>query len=139
MISASDFFVLKALIFELEDRARCGALSVMDTLLALDAVQLNYMLVQRKKLAADISKFAALRKLSEIKVPKLTAENYAVFTTVFCSVILRTIGMNGITIDYVMHGVTRNYDYPWMNREDKLKNFLLHTVDYLNNYNIPLY
>ena len=39
---------LKALRFEIEGRARCGALLVLATLQALDAVQLNYMRVQKK-------------------------------------------------------------------------------------------
>ena len=68
-----------------------------------------------KKSVVDKSNFSALGKLPEITVPKLAAENDEIFTTAFCSVLGRTIGMNGITIDYVMHGVTGNYDYPWTN------------------------
>ena len=47
--------------------------------------------------------------------------------------------MNSITIDYVMRGITGNYDYLWTNHEGKLKNCLLHTGDYLKNENITLY
>ena len=46
LIPASEIVGLKALIFELEDRSRCCALPVLDTLQYLDAVQLNYMCVQ---------------------------------------------------------------------------------------------
>ena len=47
--------------------------------------------------------------------------------------------MNGIPIDYVMHGVTGNYDSPWTNREDKINNCLFHTGDYFKNDNITFY
>ena len=126
---ASVIVGLKALIFELEDRKRCGALPALATIQALDAVQLNYMHVQRTKSVADKAKFSALIKLPEITVPKLTADNDEILTTAFCCVLGRTIGTNGIPIDYFMRGVTGNYDYPWTNWEDKLNNCLLHTGD----------
>ena len=47
--------------------------------------------------------------------------------------------MNGIPIEYVMRGVTGNYDSTWTTREDKLKNCLFHTGDYFKNNNITLY
>ena len=106
---------MKALIIELEDRSKCGALPVLATLQFLYTVQLNYMRAQRTKSVSDKAKFAALSKLPKIMVPKLTAENYDIFTTDFCSVERRTIGINSIPIDYVMRGVTSNYDYPWTN------------------------
>ena len=46
--------------------------------------------------------------------------------------------MNIIPIDYFMRGVTGNHDSPWTNREDRLKNCLLHTGDSFNNDNITL-
>ena len=78
----------------------------------LDEVQLNYIRVQRTKSVADKSNFAALSKLPEITVPKLMADNCDIFTTSFCSVVGRTIGMNVIPIDFFMCGVTGNYDSP---------------------------
>ena len=78
------------------------------------------MHVQGKELVADKSNFAALRKLTEITVPKLTAENYKIITTAFYYVVEKTISMNKIPIDYVMRGVTGDYDSPWTNMEDKI-------------------
>ena len=66
----------------------------------LYTVQLNYMHVQRKKSVADKAKFAALSELPDIMVPKLMADNYEIFTTAFCYLIERTIGMNSISIYY---------------------------------------
>ena len=103
---------MKALGFELEYKVRCCSLPVLTTLQALDAVQLNYMCVKRTKSVADKSNFSALRKLPEITVSKLTADNYEIFTTAFCYIIGSTIGMNGILIYYVMRGVTGGYYSP---------------------------
>ena len=96
------------------------------------------MHVQRTNSVADKSNLAALSKLPETTVPKLTADKYDIFTTAFCYLTGRTIGMKGITFDYVMRGVTGDYEYPWTNREDKLNSCILHTGDYFKNYNIPL-
>ena len=49
------------------------------------------------------------------------------------------IGTDGIPIDYVMRGVTGNYDYPWTNWYDNLNNCLLHTGNYFKNDNITFY
>ena len=111
----------------------------MDTIQALYTVKLNYTLVQSTKSVVDKANFAALSKLPEITVLELTADNYEIFNTAFCSIIGRDIGMEGITIDYVMRGITGNYDYPWTNQEDKLNNCLLHTSDSFKNDNINLY
>ena len=97
------------------------------------------MRVQQTKSVADKAKLAALSKLHEIMVPKLTADNYEISTTALCSLIGRTIGMNSIPVDYVMRGVTGNYDYPLTNRLYKLNNCLWHICNYFNNYNITLY
>ena len=47
--------------------------------------------------------------------------------------------MNGIPIDYIICGVNGDHDSPWTNREDKLKNYLLHTDNSFKNDNITLY
>ena len=75
LIPTSAIVALKALIFKLEDKALCGALPVLATLEVLEAVQLNYMCAQRTELVADKSNFSALRKLPDITVTKLTANN----------------------------------------------------------------
>ena len=102
-------------------------------------MKLNYMCVHRTKSVADKANFAALSKLPEITIRKLTADNNENFTTSFCSVVGRTVDMNVIFIDYVICGVTGNYDSPWTNWGDKLNNCLLHTGDSLKNYNITFY
>ena len=129
MIPVSAIVALKDLRFELKCRAHCGALPVLDTLQALYAVKLNFMHVQRTKSVVDISNFYALSKLPEITVLKLMAENYEIFTAAFCYAVKRTIGINGIPIDYVRCGVNGYFDSPWMTREDNLKNCPLHTSD----------
>ena len=96
---------------------------------ALYAVQLNYMFFQRTKSVADKSNFSALSKLPEITVLKLTADYDEIFTAAFCYAVKRTIGINGIPIDYVRCGVNGYFDSPWMTREDNLKNCPLHTSD----------
>ena len=88
------------------------------------------MHVQRTKSVAYKANFSSLSKLPEITVPKLTADNYEIFNTTFYYIIGRTIGMNVIPIDYFMRDVSRNYNYPWTNRKDKLKNCLLHTGNF---------
>ena len=115
LIPASVIFALKTLIFELEDRSCCGALTVLVTLQALDEVQLNYMRVNQKKSVTDEANFYALRNLPEVTVQKLTTDNDEIFTTAFCYVVGKNIGMNNIFIYYVMRGVTGNYDYLWIN------------------------
>ena len=97
------------------------------------------MRVQRTKSVADKVNLSAKSKFPEITVPKLRTYNYEIFTTAFYSFLGRIIGVNGIPVDCVMCGVTKDYDYPWTNREDKLKNFLLHTGDSFKNNNITLY
>ena len=68
----------------------------------LEPVQLNYMRVQLKKSVSDKANFSDLSKLPEITAPTLTAYNYDIFTTSFCSVVGSTIGMKGIPVYYVM-------------------------------------
>ena len=97
------------------------------------------MCVQWTKSVADTANFAALRMLPEITVPKLMAEIYDIFNIALCYIVGRNIGMNDILIDYVMCGVTGGYYSPWKTWEDKLKNYLLHTVGSFINDNITLY
>ena len=84
-------------------------------------MQINYMRFQRKMPIVDKANIAALRKLPDITVPKLTSDNYDIFTKAFCSVVVSTIGINGIPVDYVMPDFTGNHNYPWTNQADKLK------------------
>ena len=60
------------------------------------------MCVQRTNLVLDKANFAALRKLPEITVPNLTADNYDIFTAALCYLIWITIAMNSMPIDYVV-------------------------------------
>ena len=59
MIPTSAIVAFKGLIFEPEDRARCGAIPVLATLQVLDAVQLNYTRVQQTNSVADKANFSA--------------------------------------------------------------------------------
>ena len=97
------------------------------------------MCVQQTNSVADKYNFSDLSKLPDITVAKLTADNYYIFTKAFCYVVGRPICINIIPIYYAMRGVTVKYDPPWTNREDKLKNCVLHTVDSFKNDNITLY
>ena len=53
LIPPSAVIALKAIRFELEDRQRCDALPDAATLQALNAVQMNYLRIQRTKSVQD--------------------------------------------------------------------------------------
>ena len=55
-------------------------------------------------------------------VPKLTAANYEEFDIAFSSVAARTIGYNGIPLDYLFWETPGIYQGPWSTRLEKLKN-----------------
>ena len=97
------------------------------------------MRAQRTKSVSDKVNFDGLRKLTDITVQKLMDDNYKVFARAFFSVLAKTIGMNGNPLYYVMRGVTGDYDYPWMTREDNLKNCLLRIGEFYKNDNITFY
>ena len=139
LIPPSTVIALKAIRFELQDRQRCGALPNEITLRALDTVQMNYLRVQRTKSVQDQAMFSALSKLPDIVVPKLTSTNYEVFNTAFSATVARTIGMNGIPLDYIMRETDGNYDSAWPTRGDKLKNCLSLTGAAYKNDNATLY
>ena len=91
----------------------------------MDAANINLMRIQRTKSVQNKASFAALSKLPEIIVPKLTAMKYEIFNTVFTAVVARTIGMNAIPLDYVIRETIGNYGNAWPTRTDKLKNCIL--------------
>ena len=86
---------------------------------------ISVMRTQRTKSVEDKVTFAALSKLPEVVVPKLTATNYEIFNTAFTAVVTRTIGMNGLPLDYLMRETVGNYEVAWPTRTDKLKNCIL--------------
>ena len=127
LIPTAAAITLKAVRFELIDREKCGTLPDLAALQGLDAVSINLMRVQRTKSVQDKVSFAALSKLPEIVVPKLTATNYEIFNIAFTAVVARTIGMNLIPLDYVMRETIGNYGTAWPTRTEKLKNCILST------------
>ena len=86
LIPESAIVALKVFIFELGDSSRCGSLPVLAKIQVLETVQINYMRVQRTKAVAEKANFATFSKLPEITVPELTADNYEIFITAFCSI-----------------------------------------------------
>ena len=91
----------------------------------MNAANINLMRIQRTKAVQNEASFAALSKLPEIVVPKLTTMNYEIFNTAFTAVVARTIGMNSIPLDYVIRETIGNYGDAWPTRTDKLKNCIL--------------
>ena len=77
------------------------------------------MQVQHTKSVEDKATFEALNKLPEVVVSKLTATNYEEFSTAFTAVVARTIGMNGLSLDYLMLKMIGNYMVAWPTRTDK--------------------
>ena len=102
LIPTAAVITLKALRFELCDREKCGTLPDLAALQAIDAGMISVMRTQRTKSVEDKVTFAALSKLPEVVVPKLTATNYEIFNIAFTAVVTRTIGMNGLPLDYLM-------------------------------------
>ena len=109
LIPSAAIVTLKALRFELIDRENCGVLPDLVALQGMNAANINLMRIQRTKALQNEASFAALSKLPEIVVPKLTTMNYELFNTAFTAVITRTIGMNSIPLDYVIRETIGNY------------------------------
>ena len=109
LIPSAAIVTLKALRFELIDRENCGVLPDLVALQGMNAANINLMRIQRTKALQNEASFAALSKLPEIVVPKLTTMNYEIFNTAFTAVIARTIGMNSIPLDYVIRETIGNY------------------------------
>ena len=116
---------LKELRFKFIAGEKCGTLPDLATLQSIDAAMIGVMQNQRTKSVEDKVTSAALSKLPEVVVPKLTATNYEIFNTVFTAVVARTIGMNGLPLDYLMRETIGNYGGIWPTRTKKMKNCIL--------------
>ena len=100
LIPTAAMLALKAVLFELKDRQKCGALPEMPMLAALDQVQVVLMRAQRTEAVTEAARTRV--KLPEMTVPKLTTTNYETFHTAFQAVAACTIGHNDLPLDYLM-------------------------------------
>lgn len=120
LISPNSALIIKALLFELQDRLMCNALPTDVMLQALDAAQLNAMKAQKSQATIDAAN--ALRvTYPDMPVPKLTTTNFEAFNIAFEAVVSRTKGMNGIPLDYLLRTTNGVYTAIWSTRDEKLK------------------
>jgi hypothetical protein len=111
---------LKALSFTLKDRANCNALYDAAGLATLDQAQLTLMKNYRAQALQDkINDESAT--LPEIDVPKFTSENYDDFMAKFLTVVSRTKGVHGVSIDYLVRATDGNFNDIHPSRKLKLR------------------
>ena len=114
---------LKAILFELQDRAICNALPAQADLMAINNAQIGIMRRQR----ADAKQHQDRRDTvthHKMEVPPLKEDNYEDFELAFSAAVRRQDSMHGsISLDYTLRELEHgNYNAPWPTREDKLHN-----------------
>ena len=112
---------IKAVLFELHDRQRCNALPSRVMLENLDLVQIEVMKTNRTR-AIQEEEERKKTVFTDLKVPKLTANNYATFHTSFTTLVSRKHGYNSCSLRYLLRKTDGNYDDPWLSREERLVN-----------------
>lgn len=111
---------LKALLFELKDRERCGALPNLQMLQGLNAAQLAIMRTYRAQ-AKELKDRKEKSNLQDIDIPKFTGTNHEEFSIKFRELISRTESIHGGTsLLYLLRVHDGVYDAPYETREDKL-------------------
>ena len=120
---------LQAILFELKDRQRCGALPTAEMLQAITAPQLA-LLKQSRSNAIEQKKNRAANTLPSMTVPKFNGNNYDEFMTSFTTLANRQIGLNDLPLDYLMReNEPQPYDGFYTSREDKMRSCLLFQGD----------
>ena len=115
---------LKAIRFDLQDRASCNALPDAAMINAIDAAQLEILRANRSESNSkdDVS------NLPDINIPKFTISNYEDFMEKFEALVSRTKGNHGVSIDYLLRTDEQgDYDAVWTDRNDKLRHCLSFT------------
>ena len=119
-IPPGSVIALQAILFELKDRQRCGALPTAEMLLAITAPHL-IVLKQSRSNAKEQKKNRANNTLPAMSVPKITS---------FTTLANRQIGLNDLPLDYLMrdHDPTPSDGF-YANREDKMRSCILFQGD----------
>lgn len=117
---------LKALSFTLKDRSRCNALYDANGLALIDQATLTLMKTYRSQAIQDLKNDESIN-LPKITVPKFTTENYDDFMSKFLTVVSRTKGVHGVSIDYIIRDADGNFDDMHATRKLKLRACLSRT------------
>ena len=118
---------LKAILFELKDREICGTLPDLATLNAIDDVQLNILKRSRIEAKANLKNNKDNALTDTMKIPKFKSENYDEFMTAFSTLVSRKYGAFNVPLDYLLREqtVAADYNLPYDNRYEKLKNCII--------------
>ena len=121
LISSNIVLGLKSVLFELKDRDAGDALPNAAVLSALDANQVSSMRKFRRQAIIN----QTLHKefiLPDMKVPKLTAQNFDDWNPSFSTVVGRQNSLAGISLDYLLRDEEiGNYNANQTTCEEKLK------------------
>lgn len=122
---------LKSILFELNDRAMCGALPNLATLNAITMDHINRLRQARSEAKAQIKRSKDNALTDTMTIPKFKSDNYGKFMTAFSSLVARKYGANDIPLDYLLrtNEAPANYNALFANRNDKIKQCILLTGD----------
>ena len=124
-IPPGSVIAIQAILFELKDRQRCGALPNDEVLNAINVPQLT-LLKQSRSNALEQKRNRANNNLPSMSIPKFTGNNYDEFITAFTTLANRQIGLNDLPLDYLMRDEEpAPYDGFYASREDKLRACIL--------------
>ena len=129
LITPEVILMLKAILFELKDRQKCGVLPTQAQLASLDAAQLNALRHARSTALSFQKNKKDSTSNATMTIPTLTNDNYDEFMAAFINLASRTIGVNELPLDYLLRQQTGNYNSPYPSREAKLKSCILLTGD----------
>lgn len=121
IIQPQSVISLKAILFELKDRQRCGVLPNADMINAITMEQLIILRQTRSTAIEFKSRRSTSTQASTITIPKLTEDNYDQFHAAFTNLASRTIGINELPLDYLLRTIVGNYNSQYPSREAKLK------------------
>ena len=122
---------LKSILFELNDRAMCGALPTLATLNGITMDHVNSLRQARSEEKAQLKRSKDNALTDNMSIPKFKSDNYDEFMTAFSSLVARKYGANDIPLDYLLreNEAPANYNAAFANRNDKIKNCILLTGD----------
>ena len=128
-ISPAAVLSLQAMLFELKDRQRCGALPNANILRAITPQQI-VLVRQARSQAKEQRDQRNNTTLPTMSIPKFIGTNYDEFMTAFTTLASRQIGANEIPLDYLMRdNDIGDYNSPYASREEKLKTCILFQGD----------
>ena len=139
IISPRTVLNLKAMLFELKDRIKCGAMPTLAQLQNLTAAQMSALRLNRSIAIEYKNKKKDASKNPTLDLPKLTNDNFDEFMAAFTNLASRTIGVNELPIDYLLRTTDGNYNAAYQSREEKLKACILLVGDNFRKDSAMLY